>query len=110
MVTVRIAVCTAAIFGTIHCASAGNITGNDLLGWCNGQQGKFFDGMCSGYIRGVFEMEIARDAICNFEGVTGEQSQDIVVQYLQTHPEVRHKLALILIHQAVVQAFPCSHK
>jgi hypothetical protein len=59
---------------------------------------------------GVFEMEIAREAVCNFEGVTTQQTQDIVIRYLEAQPEVRHKLAVILIHQAATQAFPCPRK
>ena len=39
---------------------------------------------------GVFEMEIAREAVCNFEGVTTQQTQDIVIRYLEAQPEVRH--------------------
>jgi hypothetical protein len=42
--------------------------------------------------------------------MTTQQTQDIVDRYLEAQPEVRHKLAVILIHQVATQAFPFPHK
>jgi hypothetical protein len=48
------------------------------------------------------------DQACYFEGVTLEQGKDVVMRYLNSNPETRHKRAVVLTSKALVQAFPCK--
>jgi hypothetical protein len=82
-------------------------TGNDLLRVC--QSDNLFDqGVCGGFITAVSQMAQIADQACYFEGVTLEQGKDVVVRYLSSNPETRHKRAVVLTSKALIQAFPCK--
>ena len=44
---------------------------------------------------------------CVPQEATGQQSNDIVIKYLETHPEKRHEAAEILVNASLSEAFPC---
>lgn len=48
--------------------------------------------------------------ICTPDGVTATQKKDIVVRYLQVHPEERHYNAASTVWAAFKVAFPCAKK
>jgi hypothetical protein len=82
-------------------------TGNDLLRIC--QSDNLFDrGVCGGFITAVSQMAQGADQACYFEGVTLEQAKDVVMHYLSSNPETRHRRAVVLTAKALIGAFPCK--
>lgn len=69
---------------------------------------------CAGYIRGVFESLIWAESNritsqqCIPKGVSIEQVTRVVVKYLQDHPANLHEHGLLLVINALADAFPCS--
>ena len=97
----------AALPGT---AGAGFQSGNDLLRDCEAQRPA-----CVAYIEGALDMWVngqtfgrSRKIVCLAPGVEAGQLRDIVIQWLNTHPEDRHLEASGLVIIAAAQAFPCS--
>lgn len=81
-------------------------TGNGLLNVCNDNDLLL---LCGGYIVGMrdgFQM-LAPGLYCEPPGVSNGQVKDIVVNYLQAHPESRHKSSYILAFAALYSAWPC---
>jgi hypothetical protein len=88
------------------------LSGNDLWSHCSGKS-VFDAGLCTGYVAGIADALGAGSAIfgnwaCLPEGVNGEQAQDVVMRYLEQHPETRYYSAAILVAEALAQAFPCK--
>jgi len=72
------------------------------------------DGFIRGYTMGVIDALLIRVplipnaiAFCVPSEVSGNQVRDITVKYLKDHPEKRHLAADVLIHTAMIEAFPC---
>jgi Ssp1 endopeptidase immunity protein Rap1a len=87
--------------------------GNKLYTECTGS--KATDQVsCISYIEGIADMVAGlwtpKDTACFSPGINAGQLQDIVVNYLQDHPENRHWPATILVLQALHDAFPCPRK
>lgn len=85
---------------------AGAMTGNELREHCATR----WD-LCHGFIVGAagmfwYQMEII-NPICFGDGFTWEQVHDVVVNYLEEHPEARQEHALILVTWAIREAFDC---
>jgi hypothetical protein len=110
---------TLAATGT---ASAEFKTGNDLYSECTAPadwQRRFL--FCYGYIEGIadandleglresgfMDPKAKRNALCLPAGVQLGQLKDVVVQYLEGHPERRHRSAAALVELALSAAFPC---
>jgi len=70
----------------------------------------WFDrGFVAGYIRGVWVS--LEDITWNSpEGMTLEQVKDIVVNYLEAHPETRHEHIFYLILEALAEKLPKAEK
>ncbi len=74
-------------------------TGNEMLEMCRG--GNTEQGVCFGYIVGlsdgiaVLQMSLGKhwQPICKPRKVTSHQLRDVVVKYLDDHPEKRHEVA-----------------
>ena len=83
-------------------------TGNQLHRVC--QSDGFTDkGFCKGYIVGVIDMLTdTYRTYCTPEGVTYEQSVDIVTAFVRTNPADRHLPAWILINVALARNYPCE--
>lgn len=88
-------------------------TGNELLADCE-TESSFTDGYCLGYISGVTHSIIGDDdlskLVCFPEGLTTNQTKDIVKKYLVDNPSKRHYLAIDLILASLFQAYPCQKK
>jgi len=86
-----------------------NADGNELLRKCvPATWNEFF--YCEGYLAGVAETPwptVPPQRVCSPAGVTLDQITNIVVRYLQAHPETRHGPAPALIIAALAEAFPC---
>jgi hypothetical protein len=94
-------------------AIAGEVSGNDLLDWC--KKPVPMGAMCVGYIVGASDANLdffnalgAEHLFCIPNGVTREQTRDVVVKYLNAHPERRHFSASSQVPQALEEAFPCT--
>jgi hypothetical protein len=85
---------------------AGAMTGNELREYCATR----WD-LCHGFIVGAagmfwYQMEI-KNPICFGDGVTWKQVHDVVMNYLEEHPEARQEHALISVTWAIREAFDC---
>lgn len=85
---------------------AGAMTGSELREYCATRRD-----LCHGFIVGAagmfwYQMEII-NPICLGDDVTWEQIHDVVVNYLDEHPEVGQEHALVLITWALRDAFDC---
>jgi hypothetical protein len=85
---------------------AGAMTGNELREYCATRWE-----YCHGFIVGAvemfrYQMEVV-NPICFAEGVTWEQVHDVVLDYMEEHPESREEHALILVTWAIREAFDC---
>jgi hypothetical protein len=90
-------------------ARASFLTGNDLLEACQSTKGSFLAGGCLGFTTGVAEtMAWNKLNSCLPREATRGQVQDIAVQFLVKHPELRHYTASDLVTQALSKAFPCK--
>ena len=65
-----------------------------------------------GYVEGVADTLAADEYLtgwnaCLVGGLTDVQLRDVVVKFLEGHPEERHFAAAALVAQALAKAFPC---
>lgn len=96
-------------------------TGNDLLAECKEASGVDF-GECLGYVLGaadamegptIYTTKIRNGAIaqrpraCFRDEVTAGQLRDIVVKWLEDHPQIRDMSASACVEAALSAAFPC---
>ena len=81
--------------------------GNKLLKDCEPDEVNFSDGMCYGYIAGVYDQGRYTPRACIPNGVTLKQLIDVTKQYLRDTPAKRHQGADVLIVQAFRDAWPC---
>ena len=96
-------------------AAATGTSGNQLFDWCGHRDGGPLDVLCLGYINGVMDgigvTEAAHNTThfyCVPQGVTNNQSRDVVIAYLRDHPNLRHLAAYVLVLQSLRVAFPCQ--
>ena len=92
-------------------------SGNDLLGVCSDGSG-IMQNYCNGYAVGVADALMAVNAMqangypvpsaCIPKDVKTEQVRDVVVQFLNAHPEKPHQPAAGHALVALQAAFPCK--
>jgi len=107
----------ASILMVISIPVAQAMDGNDLLAGYNSYKrvkagiaaGKdaYHGGQFDGYVSGVFDSAVGI-ALCVPADVKSGQIQDVVGQFLETHPESRQRSAVLLSTQALMKAFPCK--
>jgi hypothetical protein len=111
---------TASLLLILGCAGSGlaadnyesTESGNTLLAKCIGPPETQL--VCAGYTTGIFDAinllettgAVAKQH-CFPSGVTRLQIHDVVVRYLQDHPEERHAGAAALVRDALQDAWPC---
>jgi hypothetical protein len=94
-------------------AQAEFVSGNDLFTACSDVTSSFERGNCLGYISAVADtmalgaMPMTGWNACIPAEATRGQVRDVAVQYLQTHPALRHTGAESLVGAALTEAFPC---
>ena len=86
--------------------------GNDVKAYC--RSGSPSDqGVCLGFaiaVAGIVANEpVAGWRACVPRGVNGRQLVDIMVKFLDDHPEGLHANAVTLVATAFATAFPCSN-
>lgn len=82
--------------------------GNTLFVHC---RSRFGQSGCEGYIAGIADA-LAGNAIdtiraCIPSDITKRKAYSVVVQWLERHPEERHKPAPGLVARALSEAYPC---
>lgn len=108
----------AVILATLFCVSAFAFTGNELLANLK-EDKKPFDnsttatsaykrGIGLGFVMGSFDFAEATGVFCPPTGVTKGQATDIVIAFLEKHPEVRHLSAGAIVYVALKESFPCK--
>lgn len=98
-------------------ASAASGDGNELYQWLlagkkvqsrTGSAADYFPaGQSLGFVSGVASA-LERTLFCFPVGMAKGQLTDIVLQYLETHPEERHLFGVDLVIMAIGPKFPCS--
>jgi hypothetical protein len=88
-------------------------SGNTLLAKCVGPPEVQL--VCAGYTAAIYDMIAMLEAggampkrHCFPTGVTRLQIHDVIVRYLQNHPEARHMGAAGLASDALQEAWPCN--
>ena len=89
-------------------------TGNLFLKICRG--GDVGRGYCLGYFAGISDgittLQLLKPQlwtpICKPDQMTDSQLRDVVVKYLDDHPEERHEPISLLTVLAMRSAWPCS--
>lgn len=88
-------------------AHASWLSGNDLFTQCAQQQVPADKSGCLAYIMGtVDDAEVWGHPLSIPPSVTGGQLRDIVMDYLDKHPERRHWPGSALVWNAVREAYP----
>jgi len=94
-------------------------SGNEIHKLCQAYKGanQFPAGAgCSFYISGAAQTLVMNDDVegntlrqpCPAKGVTNEQIVDVVVKWLNDHPEKRELPAPYIIMESLTKAFPCE--
>jgi hypothetical protein len=74
---------------------------------------------CMSYVFGAAEgialvekstLPMEKRTFCPANGVTGPQMLDVVLAYMKANPKLRHHRSIMLVHQALADAFPCPQK
>jgi len=98
----------------------GYLDGNKLYEFCQPVDGFGVKPFCQAYITGVIDYVHMSDwallksgaqirrSWCETYGVTIGQSVDVVIRYLQNHPEERNQPGAALVYMAMRTAFPCG--
>ena len=105
----------AGAFTGSDAGAAGFFTGNELLEACSATNGttayEYKSGICSGYVLGIAdELDLENAQLgrgsCFSDEVTLGQLRDVVLKYLQEHPEHRDLDAAVLVRSAFASAYP----
>lgn len=92
--------------------------GNRLYAYCS-DVGAFGKGVCSGYILGVTDTLMAIQAGSTKPRVfclpvkpppNKGALRDLVVHYLESHSDLRHQGAPLLVSNALAAAYPCTSR
>jgi len=95
-------------------------TGNDVLRYARGTLSE--RSFLTGFIAGIGQENQGRAMwdeltkiktpsqfnFCISPDVEIGQTTDVVTKWIENHPEKRHRLAVILIHDALTEAWPCK--
>ena len=100
-----------AILLCVPCmAHAEFVSGNTLLDYMTSNNNTYVDRSVSlGYVMGVFDVGVNINH-CPPSNVTTGQVSDVVKQYLQRNPSLRHKSADVLVMDVLKQTWPCANR
>jgi hypothetical protein len=85
----------------IPCASSRFRAASACLDWSSTQVAIFM-----GFVSGVYDASGERG--CTPESLTGREVFDVVIAYLEQHPEQHHLSGSRLVADSLQQAFPCE--
>ena len=91
------------------CKQDPDLCGLYSAGWRNGQMDTIVRAARLKGLRGAdaIRAESKFYLVCIPQKVTNGQSGDVLIKYLQDHPETRHKDVGVLAWRAFRKAFPC---
>src|SRR6516225_2365498 len=69
---------------------------------------KWYQWVCSVYIKGVSDGLIVSDKICAPNSMTVQKAMDVVIAKAASHPELQHEYFGILVTGALIEEFPCA--
>jgi hypothetical protein len=109
---------TAALVVALTSASSGAMAfydGDKLYNYCHVSMGQPELLYCQAYIAAIADAMGSGNAIYGFKACMGldvslGKAMNAAVQFLMTHPEIRHHEAAWLVAQALAQAFPCQRQ
>jgi hypothetical protein len=84
------------------------VSGNDLFKHLT-DNNYFSQGYAMGYILGVSDV-FSGDSHCMPQGVTAGQVRDVVKNFLEVSPEIRHRPADVIVHVILRSTWPCPTK
>jgi hypothetical protein len=106
-----------AVLMVLSVPAAQAMDGNDLLAGYNSYKrikagiaagaDAYAGGQFDGYVSGVFDSAVGL-VLCVKGDVKNGQIQEVVGQFLDTHPATRQRSAVLLATQALMTAFPCK--
>lgn len=117
----------ATLLLSVSPVGAQGVSGNAIIDVCNEDP----NGSCLSYIAGTIdgmrwasdvaafrsggtEAQAMRDlgesllGACTPPSATGGQLSAVALKYMQNHPENWHEPAVVLIHRALMDSFPCG--
>jgi hypothetical protein len=100
-----IALCVA-LHATV--AQAGFVSGNDLFKHLNDNT-YYAQGYALGYILGVSDV-FSGESHCLPQGVNAGQVRDVVKNFLEVTPEIRHRPADVIVYVILKSTWPCANK
>lgn len=100
----RLLILAALLAGSAHAEFK---TGNKLLSQINGDLADYANAV--GYVTGVYDT-LQSITHCPPGGVTAGQITDMVKNYLETNPEMRHNTADRIIGAVLKRAWPCAER
>lgn len=87
------------------------LSGNDLVTECASDK-SIERATCIAYVMGVLDSGVMYDTeytkVCPPDRMSAHQAAKIVVKYADNNPEQLHFPASILVHNALIKAFPCG--
>jgi hypothetical protein len=100
-----------AVMAASVAATAQVMDGNKLYNNCGSSRPEA-NLFCRAYAAGIYDATLEQGysgvKICAADGATVGQMEDVVTQYLTSHPaERRHLSGASLVTQALAEAFPC---
>ena len=112
MLKYLIALSIAVAPATVKAADTVTNDGNEILQICQ-ETDSFSIGLCIGYIRGVAATSdlwliSAKVPACRPNNVTVKQFRDVVVSYIERHPETRNYSSTALVISAGKEAWKCQ--
>ena len=89
-------------------------TGNDFLAACEHPKDERVNFACTYYVFGVsdgidFTQRSENSVYCLNPRATMAQERNIVIHFMQAHPERAHTATVALISGALAAAFPCPN-
>jgi hypothetical protein len=74
------------------------------------QQEAFDLGFCLGLVKGVYENLNSKVDFCPASGVPIRKATELVVSFVQAHPDLKDKDSADIVRWALTDAFPCHPK
>lgn len=100
-------------------ATAQTQTGNDLFRICNAERSSptFLqeDAQCAGYLSGALDSLLTfgiaeKNGICVPTGIELGQVRDLVRNFLNTYPQLRHQSGTTIVMGALYTGFACKNQ
>lgn len=86
------------------------LTGDELVQYCEASRADFDKGFCAGFVTSAWNDFLSvreQRYTCDPPDATIEQATQVVQKYLADHPDELNEKALVLIFDALDDAFPC---